>query len=78
MINLTNAADSLTAIATRDGTTVEELLDTRKREMEMFRERGLPVPPWLGGATAPTRNEKGRPTAQQPPKPVPEEVADAA
>jgi lambda family phage portal protein len=65
-LNLTNAADTLTAICTRDGTTLTAVLDTRKAERDEFVKRGLPLPPWLAGGTAPTRNEKGRPTAQQP------------
>jgi capsid protein len=54
-INLTNATDDLAAIAARDGTTVEALLDGRKRVLEMFQERGLPLPPWLTGQSAPIR-----------------------
>ncbi len=65
-LNLTNAADTLTAIAERDGVTLGELLDTRANEIAEFTRRGIPLPPWLAGASAPTRNEKGRPTAQQP------------
>lgn len=56
-INLTNGTDTLAAIAARDGTTVEAILDQRKREMDMFRERGLPLPAWLGTGFAPVRTE---------------------
>lgn len=63
-MNLTNASDTLAAIAARDGTTVEALLDQRQREKEMFEERELPLPPWLSGAPAPVRIGDGQP--QQP------------
>ncbi len=68
-LNLTNGADTLTAIAERDGLTRDELLDARKADQDAYITRGLALPPWLAGASAPTRNEKGRPTAQQPAKP---------
>ena len=67
-LNLTNAADTLTAIASRDGTTLEKLLDTRERELAEFKRRGLPLPPWLIGATPPLRNEDGTPATNQPPQ----------
>jgi lambda family phage portal protein len=54
-LNLTNATDTLAGIAARDGTTVEAILNQRKREMEMFEERGLPAPAWLAGSPAPVR-----------------------
>lgn len=54
-LNLANAADTLAAIAARDGTTVERLLDQRAREKQLFEERGLPLPPWLAGTPAPAR-----------------------
>lgn len=65
-LNLTNAADTLTSVLTRDGTTLAAVLDARASERDEFVKRNLPLPPWLGGSMAPTRNEKGRPTAQQP------------
>jgi capsid protein len=69
-VNLTNGTDTLTQIAARDGVTVEELLDQRARERDLFLERGLPLPAWLaGGAPAPQRNAgptDGRPADQQP------------
>jgi lambda family phage portal protein len=68
-LNLTLGADSLSAIAERDGVTRDELLDARKADQDAFLVRGLALPPWLAGSPAPTRNEKGRPTAQQPAKP---------
>lgn len=81
-LNLTNATDTLSAIAERDGCTLGELLDARAKELAEFKKRGLPIPPWLAGASAPARNEKGRPTAQQPPQtkpaPEPQEAAYAA
>jgi lambda family phage portal protein len=48
--NLTNGTDTLAAIAARDGTTVDELLDQRARERDGFIARGLPLPVWLTGA----------------------------
>lgn len=60
-LNLTNASDTLAGIAARDGTTVEAILDQRRREMEMFEERGLPLPPWLAGTPAPARVGDGTP-----------------
>ncbi len=60
-LNLANGTDTLAAIAARDGTTVEALLDQRKREMQMFDERGLPYPAWLIGAPAPARPGDGMP-----------------
>lgn len=54
-LNLTNGSDTLAAIAARDGTTVEAILDQRRREKEMFEERQLPLPPWLAGTPAPPR-----------------------
>lgn len=66
-LNLTNASDSLDAIAARDGTTVEALLDARKRTKEMFLERGLPLPPWLAGVTAPARTPVDGPQSSPQP-----------
>lgn len=60
-MNLTNGTDTLAAIAARDGTTVESLLDQRQREMQMYMERGLPLPPWLSGTPAPSRVGDGQP-----------------
>ena len=60
-MNLTNGTDTLAAIAARDGTTVETLLDQRQREMQMYMERGLPLPPWLSGTPAPSRVGDGQP-----------------
>jgi capsid protein len=55
-INLTNASDTLTAIAARDGTTVEQLIQQRRREKDLFERNGLPLPPWLNAAApAPVR-----------------------
>lgn len=64
-INLTNGSDTLASIAMRDGTTVEELLDQRQREMEMFKERGLPLPAWMIGTAAPVRSDTGEPVETQ-------------
>lgn len=60
-LNLTNGSDTLPAIAARDGTTEDELLDARAATMRKFQERGLPLPPWLAGATAPARTADGEP-----------------
>jgi capsid protein len=60
-LNLTNGSDTLAAIAARDGTTVEALLDQRQREKKMFEERGLPLPPWMAGQPAPGRPGDGMP-----------------
>lgn len=65
-LNLTNGSDTLAAIAARDGTTVEALLDQRQREMAMFRDRGLPLPPWLSGAPAPARVVNDQPMQGAP------------
>jgi len=65
-LNLTNGADTLAAIAARDGTTVEDLLDQRAREKDMFEARGLPLPPWLVGGAAPARDTNGRAGAGTP------------
>lgn len=64
-INLTNGSDSLANIAARDGTTVESLIDQRKREKELFEAAGLPLPPWLAGVPAPVRTQDGPPAANQ-------------
>ena len=64
-LNLTNGSDTLTAIAERDGTTLEVLLDQRARERDMFVARNLPLPPWLAGAVAPNRTAEGQPTPQE-------------
>jgi lambda family phage portal protein len=55
-INLTNASDTLAAVAARDGVTEEELILARKRTMDLFKRHGLPLPVWLtGGTAAPVR-----------------------
>lgn len=64
-LNLTNGSDTLAGIAARDGTTVEALLDQRRRELEMFEARHLPIPPWLAGAPAPARTT-GQPAPEAP------------
>lgn len=60
-LNLANGADTLAAIAARDGTTVTALLDQREREMAMFKERGLPLPAWLTGGTAAAKSPTAGP-----------------
>ena len=54
-LNLTNGTDTPQAICERDGTTLEEVLDQRRDAMQMYEERGLPLPPWLVGNAAPER-----------------------
>jgi hypothetical protein len=51
-LNLTNGSDTLAAIAARDGTTEDALLDARAETKRKFEDRGLPLPAWLTGATA--------------------------
>ena len=65
-LNLTNGADTLAAIAARDGVTEEELVLARKRTMDLFLKHGLPLPPWMVGTQAPAR------TATDEPAPAPE------
>jgi capsid protein len=61
-INLTNASDSLAAIANRDGTTEDALIASRARTQRKFLTAGLTPPAWLvGGAVAPTRQGDGIP-----------------
>ena len=60
-LNLTNGSDSLDAIASRDGTTVDRLIADRKRTKEKFEAAGLPLPPWLAGSPAPARSGDGVP-----------------
>lgn len=54
-MNLTNGSDTLESISSRDGTTVEDLIASRKRTKQLFEEAGLPLPPWMSGAPAPLR-----------------------
>lgn len=70
-LNLTNAADTLSAIASRDGTTVEAILKQRRRDLDLFEKHGLPLPPWATGASAPAR-QTGEPT------PITKESANAS
>jgi capsid protein len=51
-LNLTSGSDTLAAIAARDGTTEDALLDARAETKRKFEDRGLPLPAWLTGATA--------------------------
>lgn len=60
-LNLTNGTDTLSDIAAREGMTEDELLDKRAATMRKFRDRGLPLPPWLAGAPAPSRPGDGQP-----------------
>jgi lambda family phage portal protein len=65
-INLTNGSDTLTNIAARDGTTVEQLVMQRRREVELFRAAGLPLPPWANAtAPAPVRTSNEPPPLNQ-------------
>jgi len=60
-LNLTNGADTLAAIAARDGVTEEELILGRKRTKDLFEQNGLPLPPWLVGTAVPPRTADGQP-----------------
>lgn len=64
-LNLTNAADTLSDIAAREGMTEDELLDARAETMRKFADRNLPYPPWLVGAPAPQRVGNGQPQAPE-------------
>ena len=61
-LNLSNATDTLYAIAARDGTTFQAILKQRKREIDEFEKLGLPLPLWATGAAAPVRAPQGEPT----------------
>lgn len=69
-MNLTNGADTLDAIAARDGVTQEELILSRKRTKELFELHGLPLPAWLTGAPAPIRLPSGDAPAPTSPKAI--------
>lgn len=62
--NLTNASDTLSAIAARDGTTARALLMQRRRDADLFAEFDLPLPPWFTGV-------KPLPAPQQGNEPAP-------
>lgn len=64
-LNLTNASDSLAAIAARDGVTEEELILARRRTKELFEGHGLPLPPWLAGQSVPQRTTNGNPVNEE-------------
>jgi len=64
-INLTNASDTLAAIAARDGVTEEELVLARKRTKELFERHGLPLPVWLTGTPAPARTTTDAPQSEE-------------
>lgn len=64
-LNLTNATDTLADIAAREGLTEDELLDKRAATRDKFRDRGLPLPPWLAGAPAMARPGDGQPQAPE-------------
>ncbi len=48
-LNLTNGSDTLSAVAARDGTTARALLQQRRRDIDLYQEFGLPLPPWATG-----------------------------
>lgn len=60
-LNLTNGTDTLADIAAREGMTEDELIAKRAETMRKFQEAGLPLPPWLAGASAPARVGDGMP-----------------
>lgn len=60
-LNLTNASDTLSAIAARDGTTAEAILQQRRRDLDLFDKYKLPHPPWAMGAPAPARQTSDAP-----------------
>lgn len=64
-LNLTNAADTLSDIAAREGMTEDELLDARAETKRKFEERGLQLPAWITGAAAPQRVGNGQPQAPE-------------
>lgn len=61
-LNLTNCADDLYGIAARDGTTVEAILQQRRRTLDLFERYNVPLPPWATAAQVPDRV----PTADAP------------
>lgn len=72
-LNLTNATDTLSAIAARDGTTEDALLDARAATVKKFHDRGLEPPPWLVGTPAPVRTTDAEPIIGEDGQPVPAE-----
>jgi lambda family phage portal protein len=78
-LNLTNGADTLSGIAARDGTTARALLQQRKRDLELYDEFDLPLPPWAAGTPAPMRQPaEGQPTSGPGSNPQQEGAARAA
>lgn len=71
-LNLTNGSDTLSGIAARDGTTARALLQQRRRDLDLYDEFNLPMPPWATGIAAPVRQQSDAVT------PKPQEVANAA
>lgn len=74
LLNLSNGTDTLAAIAARDGTDWEALLNQRARERDAFESRGLPYPQWLTGGATPPADQPTQADAQ----PQPEGAANGA
>lgn len=70
-MNLTTGSDTLSAIASRDGTTVSALVKQRARDIQAFKDAGLPLPQWATGMkTAPAPQTQPQPaTADTNPGP---------